>query len=411
MRTPRIVTFAAAAVATLAGQAAGAPDKQPVTGPVAIYWMSASTATGMGAMAGMGGGGRPSMAQIMAMEQGASDPNAASHSLTLQLGSSRKPDGPPSAEHDPPAALGVGASLPLVTPQAQPVHEEAPAGPPPQYQPHGRMLIFWGCGAHAGPGQPVVVDLSTASSDPVALGRKLMGADLGLVPAQPPSPSRNATYGEWPNPQSSAVVPPDASLQGAHVVRGDYSPEIDFSLTADQDFLPPFQLTANQKNPDGSASLGWRRVDGAQGYVASMTGARSADSIVIWTSSEVQASSFALPQYLSDGEIARLVAAHVLMGADARDCTVPQEAVEAAGGMAPFRLVAYGGEANLSYPPRPPAPQPWHIAWQVKVRYRSETSGMLGMDMSQMGAGRPRPGEDAPPQQPHHNPFNPFGGF
>lgn len=407
MKFVRAAAFVALAAA--AGQASSAPGLQPVSGPVAVYWMSASTTTGMGGM--MGGGGRPSMQQMQAMM---ANPNAVSHSLILQLGSSRKPEGgDPTAEHDPPEGLGAGPVLPLVTPQAVAAHEEHEAGPPPQYQqPHGRMLIFWGCGEHAGPGQPFVLDFASLGAEKGGAQFMALQRGLAVTPMQPPSPARDATYGEWPNAQSETSIPPDGSLQGAHTIKGNYSPQINFTLVADQDFLPPFQMTSNVRNPSGSATLGWRHVDGSQGYFATMIGAQSQDEFVMWTSSENQASAFSLPDYLSDGEIARLVGAHVLMPPTQTECVIPQEAVQAAGGHGAFNLVAYGGETNLSSPMRPPPPQPWHVAWEVKIRYRSATSGIVGVDMSQMGGGQGQPGQQGQPQQqqPQHRP-NPFGGL
>ena len=399
-------TAAFVLLAGAAGQAASAPGLQQVTGPVAVYWISASTSTGMGGMGG--GGGRPSPQQMQAMM---SNPNAVSHGLVLQLGSERKPDGgDPTAEHDPPPGLGAGPVLPLVTPQAQAAHEEHEGGPPAQYQaPHGRMLIFWGCGEHAGPGQPYVIDFANLGADKGAQQFMALSRGLGVQPMQPPSPGRNTTYGEWPNAQSETSVPGDGSLQGEHTVKGNYTPQINFQLAADQDFLPPFQLTANVKNPSGSASLGWRHVDGAQGYFATMIGAQGQNQVVMWTSSQNQASAFALPDYLSDGEISRLVTAHALMPPSQTDCTIPMEAVQAAGRGGFFNLVAYGGETNLAYPTRPAPPLPWHVVWEVKVRYRSSTSGLVGVDLSQMMGGRP--GQQPPPQQQQHHGFNPLGGM
>jgi len=401
-------TAAFAVLIVAASDAASAPN-QAITGPIAEYWMSASTSTGMG---GMGGGGRPDMRAMMG---GGYNPNAVTHGLVLQLGTDRKPQGgDPAAEHDPPQTLGAGPVLPLVTPQAQPAHQEGPPGPPPQLQqPHGRMLIYWGCGEHAGPNQPFVIDFAKLGAG--AGGEQLAGLMRGMAITgmQPPSPQRYASYGEWPNAQSNTPVSGDGSLQGDHLVKGNYTPDIRFSLTADQDFLPPFQMTANQKNPSGSASLGWRHVDGAQGYFATMFGAQSQDQIVMWTSSAAQASSFGVPDYLSDGEIARLVGLHVLMPADQTQCTIPEEVISAAGRTGFYNLVAYGGETNLSYPAKPPSPQPWHIQWKVKVRYRSSTGGLVGVDLSQMGGspyGQGHQGQQPPPQQQHHNPFNPFGG-
>ncbi len=47
-----------------------------------------------------------------------------------------------------------------------------------------------------------------------------------------------------------------------------------------------------------------------------------------------------------------------------------------------------------------PAPKPWNIAWRVRVRYRAETSGLLGMAMPDMGGmGQQGGGEDQDERQ------------
>jgi hypothetical protein len=258
------------------------------------------------------------------------------------------------------------------------------------------MLIFWGCGEHAGQGQPLVIDFAAGG------GQQFMALARGLdiTPMQPPSPTRDKTYGEWPNEQTQTGVGPTSSLQGAHFIHGNYSPDIRFQLGADQDFLSPLVLTANERTPSGSGNLAWRPIGGVIGYYATMIGAQGQDQVVMWTSSATEASAFSLPDYLSNGEADRLVAAHALMPAAQTQCTIPMEAVTAAGRGGFFNLVAYGHETNIAFPPRPPAPQPWNIAWQVKVRYRSATSGIVGMDMSRMMRGGEVGPDDAPPDQP-----------
>jgi len=407
---------APAAHPAAAGPAAGG-GHQVVTGPIATYWMSAATNSGMGGMGmgGPGGGRRPSFGAMMMGGGGMPDPNAYSHSLVLQLGSSQRPAGGPDAEHDPPQELGAGPVLPLLTPQAQPKYEEREPGPPPEYQqPHGRMLIFWGCGEHAPPGQPYVIDFAKLGSAAGAQQFAGLMHSLGVQSMQGPSPARNATYGEWPNERTRNQVPPEGSLQGHHTIKGNYSPQIDFDLTPNQDFLPPFRLTSNEKDAQGAGQLAWRPVDGAQGYFATMFGARGQDQMVMWTSSAAQASAFGLPEYLSDGEIARLVAQHALMPPSQTACTIPAEAVQAAGDAGFFQLVAFGGESNITYPPRPPAPRPWNIEWQVKVRYRSATSGLVGMDMARMMGGqdgdrRQQQGQQQQQQKPKKGGF--MGGL
>ncbi|MGZ6019000.1 MAG: hypothetical protein ACXWKO_10050, partial [Phenylobacterium sp.] len=380
--------LAVLASAGIAATAASAQPAQKVTGPVAVYWMSAATQSGFG-MPGASGG-RPSAGDIMKMMRGG---GGANHTLTLQLGSSQAPQGEPHADHLPPAALAAGDSLPLLTPKpvATPVQEEEPERPqiPREYQrPKGKMMIFWGCGEHAGPGQPVVIDFAQMTPEKMQAGQMpagMMALAHAIAPAmRPPSPSRNKTYGDWPNSESRTSVSPQSSLVGDHTVRGDYSPEIRFNLKPDQDFLGPLTLTTNAKLPSGAVQLGWSSVPNAQAYIASFMGAgggRDDPTIVMWVSSETQAAGFALPDYISNPEITKLVANRTLMGAEATSCAVPKEAVDA-GRQGLVQMVAYGREANFAFPERPKDPKiPWNIAWEVKVRYRSATGGMLGQPM------------------------------
>jgi hypothetical protein len=373
-----------AGVVGIAGAAFAQPAGQKVTGPVAVYWMSAQTQSGFG-MPGMGGGGgRPSASQIMAMMRGG---GGAQHSLTLQLGSSRKAQGAPEAEHLPPEGLGAGQSLPLVTPQTVAAAPDDTPQIPREYQkPRGRMLIFWGCGEHARAGQPVVIDFAQMSAGKLPAGMEALSRGLGVRPMQPPSPSRNATYGDWPNARARTTIPSEGSLVGDHVVQGNYSPEIKFALNPSQDFLGALNLTTNAKNPGGSGQLGWGAAAGAQAYLATaIGGGGQGETVVMWTSSEVQAAAFAMPDYIAPGDLDRLVASHALMSPQTTSCTVPKEVVDAAP-QALVQLVAYGREANFVYPPRPSDPKaPWNQQWQVKVRYRSATGGMLGMAMPGMG--------------------------
>jgi hypothetical protein len=406
--------------ATILASGAVAQPAQKVTGPVAVYWMSASTQSGFG-MPGMGGagGGRPSMSQIMAMANGG---GGAQHSLTLQLGSSQKPTGAPSAEHLPPPGLGAGPSLPLVSPEAPPPVQETdrPQIPPEYQKPRGRMLIFWGCGAHAGPGQPVVLDFAEMSAGKVPPGMALLSKGIGIRAMQGPSPGRYAAYGDWPNARSRTTVPGEGSLVGQHTVHGDYSPEIKFALNQNQDFLGPLTLTTNAKTPGGGAQLGWAPVSGAQAYAATVIGAgggaggrgRSGGGddtqVVLWSSSETEAAAFALPDYISPADLARGVETHTLMGPSTTSCQVPKEVVDAAP-QGFVQMAAYGGEANFVYPPRPSDPKvAWNRQWEVKVRYRSATGGLLGMTMPTADGGRGRrggypdqpDGAQAPPQTP-----------
>lgn len=389
----------AAGVAVL-GTTASAQTQQKVTGPVATYWMSASTQTGFGMP---GAGGQPDPSAIMRQMMGG---GGAQKSLVLQLGSSQASPAP-AADHLPPPALQAGARLPLLTPRQVPAtrdEDETPEVPREYQKPRGKMLVFWGCGERARPGQPYVIDfakMAEGKQNPAGLFK-----GLDYRPMRPPAPGRNRTYGEWPNEKTRDLVPSAGSLVGAHTVRGNYAPEINFTLGREQDFLAPLVLTTNQKAPGGWANLAWNPVPQARAYYASAMGG-DGETLVMWTSSETQAAAFSNPDFLSQGDITRLVAAKALMGPQTTSCAVPKEVLDAAP-QAMFQLAAYGGEANFVHPPRPQDPKvAWNQEWAVKVRYRSATGGMLGTPMPGMAdaedageAGEARPGAPAPKKDP-----------
>lgn len=393
----KLALVAGAAAVAMTAIAGSAVAQQKVTGPVAVYWMSAQTQTGFG-MPSMGaGGGQPDAGAMMRAMMGG---GGASKTLQLQLGSSQT-NGAPQAEHLPPRALQVGPKLPLLTPKVTPVvREERQDYIPEEYKkPRGKMLIFWGCGERARPGQPYVIDfakLAAGQQNPANLFR-----GIDYRPMTPPSVSRNRTYGDWPNKDTRDLVPANGSLVGPHTIQGNYTPEISFMLEADQDFLAPINLTNNARSAGGGVALGWNLVGNAEAYYASAVGGGDGETVVMWSSSEIQASAFSNPDFLSQGDISRLVANKTLMGPATKTCTVPKEFVDAAP-TAMVQLMAYGGEANFVHPPRPTDPKvTWNQQWAVKVRYRSATGGILGQDMGAMMGGGQRAGAPGmPPQRP-----------
>ncbi|MDQ8754713.1 hypothetical protein RCO27_00580 [Sphingosinicella sp. LHD-64] len=379
MKTMMILSGAA----TLALVAFGGATAQTRQGGTVDYWMSAETTSGFAAQAAQARGGAGMLGAMMS-GRGGGDADYARR-LTLQLGSPRAASGPPAAEHLPPAALGAGASLPLVSPEA--------AQRPPQNTPErwtwgdggaqGRILIYWGCGERARAGQPVEIDLSQIARGqvPPAMAQMVWRA------MNPPAAGATTTYGEWPNRRSQTTVPATGSLVGDHVVRGNYTPELRFTLAQGQDFLAPIELTQNSPTASGAVPLAWRSVPNAGGYLLMAVGSREDGTLVMWSSSEVQMSQVAGADYLSEAEVARLVQQRVLLNAQTTQCTVPAEVMNGIQA-ASLMMTAFGPEANFSYPARPArAPRGWAPEWTVKLRTRSAYMGMLGMDMAAMMRG------------------------
>ncbi len=359
--------------------AAKAPPAAPKPAPVpkARYVMDVGTATGFAAMAA---GGKMSGMSMMFGGGG----NKEARELRLRLGSTLSPTGAPSADHFFLPAAKLGKSVPLVTPQREPTGETG------EFQrPKGRLLLFWGCGAHAPAGQPVVIDFAK-----IAAGQMPPNLYTARIPAdRGPTVSNSRTYGDWPNTKS-AKAPQGGSLLGDHRIASTYAPEIKFALT--QDYMGPL---TGQTNPsiDGAVALSWNAVPGATGYYAwvmgmAMGGGRDGpQDMVWWASSSGREFGGGLFDWLSPDTVQRLIGDKTIMPPSQTSCTVPAEVKKASPDMMMGNLYAYGPEANFVYPLRP-ATGPWVIDWTAKVRYRSTTSWMIGGPGGLGGQGaRPKP--------------------
>jgi len=363
---------------------AAAPAKAP--GPIASYWMDVATQSGMGA--GMMGGGRPSPAQIMAMMNGGG--GQAIHTLDLRLASKERPAGAAQADHLIPPGLQMGASLPLLAPE----REEAPAdnspGMPQQFRrPQGRMLIYWGCGDHAGAGQPTVIDFAKMAAGQMPAGMKGL---MAMAHSQS-GPMSAPGFGRWPNQRDSRQVPVGGSLVGSHKVQANYAPPISFSLGSGEDFMPALGLREGGGLPSGASRLMWQPAPTATGYALAMYGSNGRGDVIMWSSA--RSAEMPTMDYLAPGEVKRLVAAGAVLPPSASECVLPAEVASAAPqGM--VMMIGYGPEADFSDNPKAPK-------WTTKVRYKTTASLIRGM--GEMGGyasddGEPQQQAQQPQQQP-----------
>ena len=375
----KLMRAAGAAAAALGAAAYGAANPPPV----ATYWMDVSTQSGVGA--GMAAGGTPNMSQIMSMMSGGSQ---VGHTLQLRLASKQKPTAAAEAQHLIPAGLRMGASLPLLTPVAAkpvPVSDGLPAN---FQRPKGRMLVYWGCGEHAGAGQPTVIDFSKVGAGKMPAGMAALAASIQA--AQPPQPGQSPGYGEWPNSKDSRAIPVAGSLVGAHAIQGNYSPAIAFNLAAGQDFMPALGLRSTGTLPSGASRLMWQPAAQATGYALAMFGASGTGDMVMWSSSKT-AAGFPVMDYLAPAQVKKMVASGTALPPSESQCVVPAEVAKASP-MGMIMMIGYGPEAHFSDDPKTPK-------WATRVRYKTSASLMLGMP--QMGA----MGDDADDQpQPQARP-------
>jgi hypothetical protein len=369
----RLLAGAAVALGVAAAVTLAAPAlSQGAAATTARYTVDAGTTSGFAAM-----GARSGLGAAMSMMRGGSGQVA--RELTLRLGSSRTAAGAPKADHFMPPAAQLGPSVPLLSPERATAGEYTPGTIPQGQMPKGRLLLFWGCGEHAPKGQPVVIDFAKMAKGQVP--PNLFAAGAGLPEDWQILASNSATYGEWPNTRDSKPVKANASLLGAHKVVSTYAPEINFTLA--DDFMPPLQARSASL-PSGASRLDWNALPKATGYYAWAMGAKSGGGgnpdMVWWSSSASQQFGGALAGWLSPAAVAKLVAANTVMPATQTSCTIPAEVKAAGGEVLMTQLFGYGPQADFAYPPRPAnAKAAWKPEWIARVRFRSNTSLMLGM--------------------------------
>jgi hypothetical protein len=151
--------------------------------------------------------------------------------------------------------------------------------------------------------------------------------------------------------------------------------------------------------------LSWTGLDKATGYYAWVIGAKGAgrggapSELVWWASSKSQAFGGPLWDWISPAGVRKLIAAGTVMPPEQRDCTIPAEVKKASGEGMMISLQAYGPQADFAFPARPAdTRKPWNPEWIARVRFRSST--MLIPGMEGMGAGSSTQGTSSEPAKP-----------
>lgn len=418
-RTPgrrlRTLGAAVALAVTSAAGAADAPKPSAARGPVAQYWMDLATYNlmGMDEMPQMGGIAGSMMSGMMGTRaapgrDGRHAKGVGNFGMTKYAGmpgrqidialyTANKPAGT-SATQQTPERADVGAEpLHLVTPPREGNSGGGEEASWPE-RPRGRILFYWGCSATVKPGQPRVIDMGKFSTQEYAGFMQGRGVTDRGARAEP-------GYAIWPNDRENSRVARDASLVGEHVVRGDGVPDnLKFTLSRDQDFMPSLKLDSGGKLAD-SIRVHWPSIAQARAYLLTATSASEdksgAPDLVLWSSSELPDPGTGLMNYASNANVDKWLREKVLLAPTQTECAVPA-GIFAKAGTAMLQGIAYGNEANFSYPPKPAsAPATWSPDWVARVRNKSVAMNMLGENAASMSgrsrdedAGRDGDGED-----------------
>ncbi len=383
MRRSLVAVAVGSALLALAGNA-GAQGKaskttQVVKPPIAQAWIDVATFSGMmggipgaGVMEGLSGlfGGKKDGGNRFGMTQAGSS----GRWLDVTLATRRNPS-LTEGQQSVPTGSKLAPALALVAtppdkPKAVPESDDEVSEPEPMERPKGKIYFYWGCGETVRSGQPKVLDMSKASPTDFA---KFFQARRAT--------QRGAHQGAgkpvWPNARDTRKVPEGASLVGEHAFSGDGVPEsFRFPIGAQQDFMPAIDL--KQRDSGNATQLEWAALPTARAYFLSAMGARGEQEMVFWSSSEVPETGFGLMDYQTNPAVDRWLGEKVLLPPSTQKCAIPKEVFGDKGAM--LRMIAYGNEASVAYPPRPSDPKiAWEPEWSVRIRVKSVANTMLGM--------------------------------
>jgi hypothetical protein len=375
----------AVAAATVAG--AQTPPKQVVKPPVSQAWIDVATFGGfaMGAAMGPGmgqgvgsmtlgalmGGGRKGTAEFGYTQMGTTG-----RWMDVTLYTSRNPS-LADALQGVPAGTQLAPTLKLQAPEKpKPLPREKGQDEPDDWDyepPKGKFMLYWGCSETVRPGQPKVINLETATL-----------AELGKFFESRRATQRgtHAAVGRpvWPSKADNRALPAGATLVGQHTFTGQGVPEsFKFDIPQAQDLMPELKL--RQTDQGSSILLEWDAIPHARAYFLGSMGSREGQgedmTLILWTSSELPDSGFGLFDYQTNAAVDKWLKEKVLLPPATTKCAIPKEAA----GTGMLRAIAYGTELNMAYPPRPKDPTVvWEPDWNVKIRVKSMTTSMLGME-------------------------------
>jgi hypothetical protein len=383
--------------------------------------VSTQSMAGMPDMGGMMGG----LGGFMARRMGGADASKPTYPTTrgtggltgqyldIALHNTLKPG--VEAQDMIPGGLNLGRSLTLIPIEPSTSNKGEPSGKIPDVE--VKISEYWGCGAAVRPGQPKVATFKVKGGTINSKGG-MQGVDFqstGSLSKGLFAPDRDIDlkpgYVYWPNHKHGMQVPSGARLAGDHKIVGDGIPaSMQFQVQQASDFMPKLALRSQGELTD-AIGLSWPMVDRARAYfITGMhmeTTGENSYSLVTWSSADVAGAGSDLHAYLTGSYIDKWLKQKVLLPATATNCTIPKGIFAGApGGQGAMpgmlMMTAYGPESWITYPPKPADPkQPWNPEWSVRLRAKSSTMSMLGLDFGNM---QERDDGDGQQQQPQKRP-------
>ena len=185
------------------------------------------------------------------------------------------------------------------------------------------IKFYWGSSRTVRPGQPKVIRIG----DLPAAERQRMAAEARAAASKGSYFYReNWTTGYWPAERQPGTIAADASLRGTVALTTSYTGNVSLDVPAGVDFLAGYKL----KGPDLSAKpdlgrsldLAWEAIPDLLGQCALGMGMEGTNTIVLWSSSEVE-NYPDMAGFLEMAQVRAQVQAQRFMAPDRTTCSVP----------------------------------------------------------------------------------------
>ena len=211
------------------------------------------------------------------------------------------------------------------------------------------IKIYWGCSDTVRPGQPKIIKwegLTPEQKETMKKQAAKMRAGASSYFYKP-----DWTTGYWPTQNQPGKIAKEASLVGSYALTTNYTGSVAIDAPSNVDFLAPIDHhpPGARQSPalDQAIPLEWKQIPNCLGLHISVVGMEGRNTIVMWSSSEVQMDAGATDwDYMQMAEVREFVKQKVMMPGDATNCTVPAGIFKDAD-MAFMRMIGYGPGAAL----------------------------------------------------------------
>ena len=255
---------------------------------------------------------------------GASDFNAPTRTLTMNLNSGQKADADSKAECAIPEGLKLGpkVNLTIDLPQkTEAVEGTATEDKKETGNTEFRMKAYWGCSEKVLEGQPKIIEFKDMNQ---SMREGMKNRDTKQSWSRAIEAAENSSHAYWPG-EDDRKIAKDAVCPGDYELTTNYTGGTSITFDKPQDFLAPIDIVSPGKKIDFEKfiKVEWKTVPNAVAYLLTAFSGSGKETIT-WTSSSDSNQPMNIQnEALSKAEVEKYIKNGVLLPADATFCCIP----------------------------------------------------------------------------------------